>query len=119
MVIAPDRNVMTWLRFVAVGPRYVFGLGHNADLHDFRRFPRPHELDAIARDAGLEPAPDPEDPREAFHRGIDYVASPLQIFRAVQGRNLRALRFEITRARWWLRGGYPGEYLAVYHRAQG
>ena len=116
MVIAPDRNLMTWLRFVAVGPRYVFRLGRSSDLHDFRRFPRPRELDAIARDAGLEPAVDPDEPDATFHRGIDYVASPLQIFRAVQRRDLGALGFRLSRARWWLRGGYPGEYLAVYLR---
>ena len=116
LVIGPDRNPVTWLRFVAVGPRYVFGLGRHADLHDFRRFGQPAELDALARSVGLHPAPDPEQPSRAFHRGIDYVASPLGIYRAVRRRDLDALRFRITRPRWWLGGGYPGEYLSVYRR---
>ena len=115
--VTPDRNFMTWLRFVAVGPRWVFKLGHYAELHDFRRFPRPHELDATLVAAGLEPVEDPEEhPRRPWHRGVEYDAGPLAIARAVAKRDRSGLGFRITPPAWW--GGrreprFDGEFIGV------
>lgn len=117
MYVTPDRNLATWLRFVAIGPRFVFGLGHYSTLHDFRRFPRPRELDQLARDVGLEVVGEPDTPDKAFHRGIDYRAGGLAIARAVRRRDVATLDFEVTRTRWWLAGGFPGEFTGVLRRA--
>ena len=38
------------------------------------------------------------------------------IARAVARRDLSALRFRITRPRWWLAGGYPGEYTGALRK---
>jgi hypothetical protein len=116
LYVTPDRNLSTWLRFVAVGPRFAFGLGHYAALHDYRRFPRPKELDAMASELGFEVVADPDDDARPYHRGIDYRASPLAIRRAVRDRDLAALELELTGARSWLGGGFTGEYLGVLRR---
>ncbi len=118
LVVTPDRNWSTWLRFIAVGPRFVFGLGRWSNLHDFRRFSRPAELDGLARNAGLEPVPDPEakDGRP-WRRGLDYSSSPLTLFRAARGKVAQRLKLEVTPARWWFGGGFRGEYLSAFRRA--
>lgn len=116
MYVTPDRNLSTWLQFVAIGPRFVFRLGHQSDLHDFLRFPRAPELDALATRVGLQVEEDPDEPGRAYHRGIDYRAGPLAIAQAVQQRDLSTLGFRVTRPRWWLGGGFSGEYIGVMRR---
>lgn len=111
--IVPDRNIATWLGFVSVGPRFVFALtGEHAGVHDYRRFPRPPEMDALLRAAGLEPAVD-RDGRTPLHRGVEYRSGPLGIWLGVRRRDLRALELELTPPRRWLAGGFRGEYLGV------
>jgi 2-polyprenyl-3-methyl-5-hydroxy-6-metoxy-1,4-benzoquinol methylase len=115
-VITPDRNWSTWLRFVFAGPRWVFDLGPWSGLHDFRRFPRPSELDGLARASGLVPVEDPEGgDTKAWRRGVDYRANPLEIYRAVRRRDAESLQFEVTGPKWWL-GGFRGEFIAAFRK---
>ncbi len=68
--VTPDRNLFTWLSFVAVGPLYVFGL-HKPN-HDFRRFPRPAELNTMLQHAGFELLPRRGRPTTPAMVGLEY-----------------------------------------------
>jgi alpha-beta hydrolase superfamily lysophospholipase/2-polyprenyl-3-methyl-5-hydroxy-6-metoxy-1,4-benzoquinol methylase len=106
--IAPDRNLLTWLRFVSLGPRFFFPLGRYRGIHDFRRFPRPREMERLLREVGFVP--------EGMNLGVEYRRGPAGIWWGVRRRDLAALRLEIRRPRLWMRGGFPGEYLGIARR---
>ncbi len=111
--VAPDRNLYTWLSFITVGPLLVFKLRETN--HDFRRFPRPKELDRLLSNIGFNVEPDPQHPEQGHHLGLEYTTrmNPLGIANAVRRRDLRPIQFEFTKARWWLGNGFMGEYLGV------
>lgn len=102
--VLPDRNLATWLAFVSAGPRWVFPLGHYKDIHDYRRFAKPREMDSLLRTVGFEPGP---------QRGVEYAPWPITIGLGVRRRDASALHFHLTRPRWWLGGGYNGEYCGI------
>jgi SAM-dependent methyltransferase len=116
--VTPDRNVATWIGFVFFGPRVMFPLGAHRDVHDYRRFARPVELDALLRDEGFAPLADPAEPHAALHRGIEYRESPPRIWLAARRRDATALGFELTRPRWWLGQGFRGEYLGIAEKRE-
>jgi alpha-beta hydrolase superfamily lysophospholipase/2-polyprenyl-3-methyl-5-hydroxy-6-metoxy-1,4-benzoquinol methylase len=111
--VAPDRNVYTWLAFISIGPRIVFGM-HKSN-HDFRRFPRPAELNNMLQQAGFELVPRRDSTGTPAVVGLEYKArlNPLVIMGYVRNRVLRDGLFEHTQARRWLGGGFMGEYVGV------
>lgn len=98
--VTPDRNWYTWLAFVSVGPRFVFGLRGYDDVHDFRRFVRPREIDALLQKHGLKPLGE--------HVGISYRLDPLRIAWHARRRRPNALDFVNEAPRWF---GFAGEYV--------
>jgi len=108
--VTPDRNLFTWLCFVAIGPLYVFGL-HKSN-HDFRRFPRPAELNSLLQDAGFELLPRRGRPTAPAMVGLEYKSgmNPFPVRRSVRTRALDEKIFKHTSPRWWLRNGFIGEY---------
>lgn len=108
--VTPDRNLFTWLSFVTVGPLYVFGL-HKTN-HDFRRFPRPVELNTMLQHAGFELLSMPGRRGAPAMVGLEYRAglNPFPVRKSVRARVLDEKIFKHTRPRWWLRNGFIGEY---------
>lgn len=108
--VTPDRNLFTWLCFVTIGPLYVFGL-HKSN-HDFRRFPRPAELNSLLQDAGFELLPRRGRPTAPAMVGLEYKSgmNPFPVRRSVRTRALDEKIFKHTSPRWWLRNGFIGEY---------
>ncbi|BCZ20648.1 alpha/beta fold hydrolase [Mycobacterium senriense] len=111
--VTPDRNLFTWLCFVAIGPLYVFGL-HKTN-HDFRRFPRPAELNRLLQDAGFELLPRRGRPTAPAMIGLEYKSgmNPFPVRRSVRTRILDDKIFKHTNPRWWLRDGFIGEYVGA------
>lgn len=111
--VTPDRNLFTWLCFVTVGPLYVFGL-HKPN-HDFRRFPRPVELNAMLQHAGFELLPRQGRPTAPAMVGLEYKSgmNPFPVKRSVRTRTLDDEIFKHTSPRWWLRNGFVGEYVGA------
>ena len=111
--VAPDRNLCTWLCFVTVGPLYVWGL--NKPNHDFRRFPRPNELNTMLQDAGFELVPRRGRPSVPAMVGVKYKTgmNPLPVRSSLRNRVLGEGIFEHTGPLWWLRDGFMGEYAGV------
>lgn len=111
--VTPDRNLFTWLCFVTVGPLYVFGL-HKPN-HDFRRFPRPAELNTLLQHAGFELLPSRDRPRAPAMVGLEYKSgmNPFPVKKSVRTRVLGNKIFKHTRPRWWLRNGFIGEYVGA------
>jgi len=114
--ITPDRNITTWASFVSVGPRFIFGLGAQGDLHDYRRFPKPREYFALLRRVGFDVEKDPARPERPLQVGIEYANAPWSIYCAVRKRNHGAMRLELRPPRAWLCGGHFGEFLSVARR---
>ncbi|OBB83732.1 alpha/beta fold hydrolase [Mycobacterium sp. 852002-30065_SCH5024008] len=114
--VAPDRNLCTWLCFVTIGPLFVFGL-HKPN-HDFRRFPRPAELNAMLRDAGFELLPRRDRPAVPAMVGVEYKSgmNPFPVKRSVRTRALGEEIFEHTEPRWWLGNGFVGEYAGAVQK---
>ncbi|OBB98710.1 alpha/beta fold hydrolase [Mycobacterium sp. 852002-40037_SCH5390672] len=117
--VAPDRNVCTWLCFVTVGPLFVFGL--DKPNHDFRRFPRPAELNTMLRDAGFELLPMRGRPTVPAMVGVEYKTgmNPFPVRRSLRNRVLGEEIFEHTEPRWWLRNGFVGEYAGAAQKPRG
>jgi alpha-beta hydrolase superfamily lysophospholipase/2-polyprenyl-3-methyl-5-hydroxy-6-metoxy-1,4-benzoquinol methylase len=111
--VTPDRNLFTWLCFVTVGPLYVFGL-HKPN-HDFRRFPRPAELNTLLQNAGFELVPGRDRPTAPAMVGLEYKSgmNPFPVRRSVRTRALDEGIFKHTSPRWWLRNGFVGEYVGA------
>lgn len=111
--VTPDRNLFTWLCFVAIGPLYVFGL-HKSN-HDFRRFPRPAELNSLLQAAGFELLPRRDRPTAPAMIGLEYKSgmNPFPVRRSVRTRVLDEKIFKHTSPRWWLRNGFIGEYVGA------
>lgn len=103
--VTPDRNWYTWLAFVSVGPRFLFRLSKYSGFHDYRFMPRAAELAEVLLATGFHLTEPPV--------GIEYVRGPLAIRRGARARNLGDLRLQLARPRWWLNGGYAGEYAGV------
>lgn len=114
--VAPDRNVCTWLCFVTVGPLFVFGL-HKPN-HDFRRFPRPAELNALLTKAGFELLPRRGRADAPAMVGVEYKSgmNPFPVKKSVRTRALGEQIFEHTEPRWWLRNGFVGEYAGAVQK---
>ena len=117
--VAPDRNLCTWLCFVTVGPLFVFGL-HKPN-HDFRRFPRPAELNTMLQQAGFELLPRRGRPTAPAMVGVEYKTgmNPFPVKRSVRNRALGEEIFEYTSPRWWLRNGFVGEYVGAVKKPGG
>lgn len=111
--VTPDRNLFTWLCFITVGPLYVFGL-HKSN-HDFRRFPRPTELNTMLLHAGYELLPRRGNRNSPAMVGLEYRSglNPFPVKRSVRTRALDEKIFKQTKPRWWLRNGFIGEYVGV------
>lgn len=114
--VAPDRNVFTWLCFVTVGPMFVFGL-HRPN-HDFRRFPRPAELNTLLTQAGFELLPRRGRPDAPAMVGVEYKSglNPFPVKKSVRTRTLTEEIFEYAEPRWWLRNGFVGEYAGAVQK---
>lgn len=114
--VAPDRNLCTWLCFVTIGPLFVFGL-HKPN-HDFRRFPRPAELNTMLQDAGFELLPRRGRPTAPAMVGVEYKTgmNPFPVKRSVRDRALGEEIFEHTEPRWWLGNGFVGEYAGAVQK---
>ncbi|OBI30462.1 lipase [Mycobacterium sp. E1386] len=114
--VAPDRNLCTWLCFVTIGPLFVFGL-HKPN-HDFRRFPRPAELNSMLQDAGFELLPRRGRPAAPAMVGVEYKTgmNPFPVKRSVRDRALGEEIFEHTEPRWWLGNGFVGEYAGAVQK---
>ena len=107
--VTPDRNILTWLAFVALGPRFLFRMVD--PFHDYRRFTRPAELERLLRDVGLEP--------EAQF-GVEYANRHrlLSVCQSIRGERAEEVAFEVTGPRWWLGGGFAGEYAGLALRPE-
>ena len=117
--VTPDRNLCTWLCFVTVGPLFVCGL-HKSN-HDFRRFPRPAELNTMLQHAGFELLPRRGRSTAPAMVGLEYKTgmNPFPVRRSVRNRVLGDEIFEHTRPRWWLRNGFIGEYVGAAKKPSG
>jgi 2-polyprenyl-3-methyl-5-hydroxy-6-metoxy-1,4-benzoquinol methylase len=117
--VTPDRNLCTWLCFVTVGPLFVCGL-HKSN-HDFRRFPRPAELNTMLHHAGFELPPRRSRPTATAMVGLEYKTgmNPFPVRRSIRNRVLSEEIFEHTSPRWWLRNGFIGEYVGVAEKPSG
>jgi hypothetical protein len=117
--VTPDRNLYTWLLFVTIGPLFVCGL-HKPN-HDFRRFPRPTELNTMLQDAGFEPVPMQGRSTAPAMVGLEYKTgmNPFPVRRSVRNRVLGDEIFERTGPRWWLRNGFIGEYAGAAKKPSG
>jgi alpha-beta hydrolase superfamily lysophospholipase/2-polyprenyl-3-methyl-5-hydroxy-6-metoxy-1,4-benzoquinol methylase len=117
--VTPDRNPFTWLCFVAIGPLYVFGL-HKSN-HDFRRFPRPFELNTMLQHAGFELLPRRDQRSAPAMVGLEYRAglNPFPVRKSVRTRVLDEKIFKHTSPRWWLRNGFIGEYVGAAQKPSG
>jgi 2-polyprenyl-3-methyl-5-hydroxy-6-metoxy-1,4-benzoquinol methylase len=111
--VTPDRNLCTWLCFVTVGPLFVFGM-HKPN-HDFRRFPRPDELNTVLRQAGFELVPRRDRSTAPAMVGVEYKSgmNPFPVRKSVRKRVVGEEIFEHTAPRWWLQNGFVGEYAGV------
>jgi alpha-beta hydrolase superfamily lysophospholipase/2-polyprenyl-3-methyl-5-hydroxy-6-metoxy-1,4-benzoquinol methylase len=111
--VTPDRNLYTWISFVAIGPRFVGGL-HKPN-HDFRRFPRPAELNTMLQHAGFELVPRQHLTTAPAVVGVEYKTrlNMFAVRRSVRNRVLDDEIFEHTRPRRWLRDGFFGEYVGA------
>lgn len=116
--VTPDRNLFTWLCFVTVGPLFVFGL-HKPN-HDFRRFPRPAELNTMLQHAGFELLPRRGEPGPAMV-GLEYKTgmNPFPVKRSVRDRALGEGIFKHTNPRRWLGNGFIGEYVGAVQKPGG
>ena len=117
--ITPDRNLCTWLCFVTIGPLFVCGL-HKPN-HDFRRFPRPAELNTMLQHAGFELLPTQGRSTAPAMVGVEYKTgmNPFPVRRSVRNRVLGDEIFEHTGPRWWLRNGFIGEYAGAAKKPSG
>jgi 2-polyprenyl-3-methyl-5-hydroxy-6-metoxy-1,4-benzoquinol methylase len=117
--VTPDRNLYTWLSFVTIGPLFVCGL-HKPN-HDFRRFPRPAELNTMLQHAGFELVPRQGQSTAPAMVGLEYKTrmNPFPVRRSMRNRALGDEIFEHTRPRWWLRGGFIGEYVGAAKKPSG
>ncbi|MCC6805968.1 MAG: alpha/beta fold hydrolase [Deltaproteobacteria bacterium] len=108
--ITPDRNWYTWLAFVAVGPRYLFGLGARSDVHDYRRFLRPREIDRLLNEQGLAPLA----MRRGRHVGVIYRLDSLRIAWHARRRDPKPLDFVLRPP---AAIGFLGEFFGAAEKA--
>lgn len=112
--VTPDRNIATWLTFVFFGPLYVFKMYKS--IHDFRRFPRPEELNRMFVDIGYKLV-QKHGSEELAVMGLDYKRiNPFFITKAVSGRKLDEIEYIHSGPNKWLKG-YLGEYVGVVEKS--
>jgi alpha-beta hydrolase superfamily lysophospholipase/2-polyprenyl-3-methyl-5-hydroxy-6-metoxy-1,4-benzoquinol methylase len=108
--VTPDRNIATWLTFVYVGPLYVFKMYKS--IHDYRRFPRPSELNAMLRGIGYKLV-NKIDRDELAVVGLDYKKlNPFAVAKAVKRQDIDDVEYVHGKPKKWLKG-FMGEYVGV------